>query len=557
MTALEKEAEKPLTGGATIDAKAAKKAEQEAKKAAAEAKRKQKEALDLKIAQLEQEKYLTERTEEEIYQIELKQAEARLAASQKGTSEYAQALAQKLKLEQEHAKRIREIQLENTVAQNDADRERINNQISWLSIYESAYMINKKQQLQNEIALIQQRIQLEKDSLDKQLQLMGRNETEKVKLRRDSVKVQEELTQELTRKNIELKNYEFEKVKSFIDGTTTSFSTSVSSMIKGEKSFVDACYDMLDSLTDNFVNEVSKMTSEWIMQKLRQVAYNRTLAASTAATNASIAASNSVVSASNAQNATSAGFLTTVYQLLTGTNAAYAASATSTAAASTAAATATTTATGAMTGGVTALISPVATLSATMGMLALSSSAVAANMAIIAISTGMFSIEAILANISALLLNTSLGLLAITSKLAAKGMASLAIANAANSAAQIPFVGWMIAPGAAASTAAAILASDALVQFRENGGPVEAGKPYIVGEKRPELFIPDRNGTILPDTSALNGGGDTIYQNSITVSMPITATDAKSFETRLDEFTDRIHRNLQKKINNRKLAPLG
>lgn len=34
--------------------------------------------------------------------------------------------------------------------------------------------------------------------------------------------------------------------------------------------------------------------------------------------------------------------------------------------------------------------------------------------------------------------------------------------------------------------------------FREKGGPVRKGQPYIVGEKRPELFVPDQNGRILP-----------------------------------------------------------
>ncbi len=33
---------------------------------------------------------------------------------------------------------------------------------------------------------------------------------------------------------------------------------------------------------------------------------------------------------------------------------------------------------------------------------------------------------------------------------------------------------------------------------RESGGPVSAGKAYIVGEKRPELFVPTQSGTILP-----------------------------------------------------------
>lgn len=34
--------------------------------------------------------------------------------------------------------------------------------------------------------------------------------------------------------------------------------------------------------------------------------------------------------------------------------------------------------------------------------------------------------------------------------------------------------------------------------FRERGGPVKKGQPYIVGEKRPELFIPDQGGRIMP-----------------------------------------------------------
>ena len=34
--------------------------------------------------------------------------------------------------------------------------------------------------------------------------------------------------------------------------------------------------------------------------------------------------------------------------------------------------------------------------------------------------------------------------------------------------------------------------------FREYGGPVVAGMPYIVGEKRPEVFVPNTSGTIVP-----------------------------------------------------------
>ena len=42
---------------------------------------------------------------------------------------------------------------------------------------------------------------------------------------------------------------------------------------------------------------------------------------------------------------------------------------------------------------------------------------------------------------------------------------------------------------------------------RAAGGPVSAGRMYMVGERGPEPFIPDQNGTILPSGSRVGGGG--------------------------------------------------
>lgn len=47
---------------------------------------------------------------------------------------------------------------------------------------------------------------------------------------------------------------------------------------------------------------------------------------------------------------------------------------------------------------------------------------------------------------------------------------------------------------------------------RANGGPVEAGTAYTVGERGPEMFIPDQRGTIIP-TSSTPTGGQTINVN--------------------------------------------
>ena len=57
----------------------------------------------------------------------------------------------------------------------------------------------------------------------------------------------------------------------------------------------------------------------------------------------------------------------------------------------------------------------------------------------------------------------------------------------------------------------------AIAGARAEGGPVQAGQTYIVGEKRAELFTPSTSGYIHPDTSALAGGGN--------VSISISALD--------------------------------
>ncbi len=51
---------------------------------------------------------------------------------------------------------------------------------------------------------------------------------------------------------------------------------------------------------------------------------------------------------------------------------------------------------------------------------------------------------------------------------------------------------------------------------RAGGGPVRAGQPYIVGEKRPELFVPQQNGMIMPRVPAAGAAG------GMHVSIPVT-----------------------------------
>lgn len=47
---------------------------------------------------------------------------------------------------------------------------------------------------------------------------------------------------------------------------------------------------------------------------------------------------------------------------------------------------------------------------------------------------------------------------------------------------------------------------------RAIGGSVQAGKPYMVGERGVEMFVPNQSGSIIPN-NAMGGGGTTVVQN--------------------------------------------
>ncbi|MBZ9984928.1 phage tail length tape measure family protein [Mesorhizobium sp. BR-1-1-8] len=90
--------------------------------------------------------------------------------------------------------------------------------------------------------------------------------------------------------------------------------------------------------------------------------------------------------------------------------------------------------------------------------------------------------------------------------------------------------------------------------LRANGGPVTAGQPYIVGEKRAELFVPNQSGTIVPRVPSITAGGGGGQNVSVsfapTINMPNAQKGAgeevaqalKKFER---EFTPRVLKSLR------------
>jgi len=61
----------------------------------------------------------------------------------------------------------------------------------------------------------------------------------------------------------------------------------------------------------------------------------------------------------------------------------------------------------------------------------------------------------------------------------------------------------------------------------EGGGVVSAGRAVVVGERRPELFVPDANGRIIPNMAQMGGG----KAANFTVVQNISTPDADSFKS--------------------------
>jgi hypothetical protein len=76
------------------------------------------------------------------------------------------------------------------------------------------------------------------------------------------------------------------------------------------------------------------------------------------------------------------------------------------------------------------------------------------------------------------------------------------------------------------------------VPARANGGPVNANTPYMVGERGPELFVPARSGSIMPNERIKGGGGDVVVQQTINVTTGVQQTVRNEIQTLLPQIAE-------------------
>lgn len=76
------------------------------------------------------------------------------------------------------------------------------------------------------------------------------------------------------------------------------------------------------------------------------------------------------------------------------------------------------------------------------------------------------------------------------------------------------------------------------IPARANGGPVNANTPYMVGERGPELFVPARSGSIMPNRSLSGHGGTITVNQTINVTTGIQQTVRNEIQTLLPQIAE-------------------
>ena len=83
---------------------------------------------------------------------------------------------------------------------------------------------------------------------------------------------------------------------------------------------------------------------------------------------------------------------------------------------------------------------------------------------------------------------------------------------------------------------------------KARGGSVNSGGNFLVGERGPELFMPSRSGTIIPNS---NIGGKSVT-NNIVVNVDATGSEVQGDDAEATQFGEQLATAIQAEIINQK-----
>lgn len=239
----------------------------EDKKAAEKA---QKEALALKLAQLDAEILLVKNNADEVYKLELQKIQAKLNAEKQGTSAYQNILNERTQLEQQHQEQAIQLEIERYNRKAELDQLDIEKQKSLLEAQKEEGSISNSDYYAQLQAFEDQKYNITLNGLIKQEQLYQNDLAKLEQINQEKLVLTanyEIAKQELVAESLEAEN---ERWRNTLEHLGESFQDSLSEFFQGNQSLKESFISIFGDIKAAFARMIAEMLVEQAKLKLMQ-----------------------------------------------------------------------------------------------------------------------------------------------------------------------------------------------------------------------------------------------------------------------------------------------
>ena len=247
---------RPVASSGSVDKKAAEKA--------------QKEALALKLAQLDAEILLVKNNADEVYKLELQKIQAKLNAERQGTSAYQNILNERTQLEQQHQEQAIQLEIERYNRKAELDQLDIEKQKSLLEAQKEEGSISNSDYYAQLQAFEDQKYNITLNGLIKQEQLYQNDLAKLEQINQEKLVLTanyEIAKQELVAESLEAEN---ERWRNTLEHLGESFQDSLSEFFQGNQSLKESFISIFGDIKAAFARMIAEMLVEQAKLKLMQ-----------------------------------------------------------------------------------------------------------------------------------------------------------------------------------------------------------------------------------------------------------------------------------------------
>jgi tape measure domain-containing protein len=222
----------------------------------------QKEALALKLAQLDAELLLVKNNAEESHKIELQKIQAKLNSEKKGTSEYQNILNERTKLEQEYADQAIQLEIERYNRKAELEQLQIDKQRSALDSQNESGSISSSDYYKEIQALEDQKYNIALAGLQKQEELYKDDlaKLEQINHEKLVLTANYELAkQELVTESLEAEN---ERWRNVLEHLGESFQDSLGEFFQGNQTLKESFINIFGDIKAAFARMIAEMLVE-------------------------------------------------------------------------------------------------------------------------------------------------------------------------------------------------------------------------------------------------------------------------------------------------------